>query len=374
MSVLDFPSSPTNGQYYAGFVWNEANSTWDSAFAPRAATIPISSPNYIINGAFEINQRNFSSTTANGTFGFDRWSNGSNRGTVTYSSQTVAPGTISVGGIDASNSARMAISGQSEVDSFAVLVSRMENVGTLSGTTVTVSFWAKANSGTPKVAIELEQIFGSGGSSSVQTPAGFVTMSTAWARYSVTVNIPSISGKTVGSGSHLALNFWFSAGSSFNARASSIGIQNNTFDIWGVQVEAGAAPTEFRRNAPNIQGELAACRRYFQVYGNSPNGNFTVQTGIGASYSTANSAHVLQFDTPMRTSPSITISNVIDFNVDLVGVASAGVTAIAFNAMTENMTRVIVNFVSNASFGSHKAVLLIAANTGNARIYVSAEL
>lgn len=36
MSVLDFPNSPTNGQYYNGFVWNAANETWDSAFNPIA--------------------------------------------------------------------------------------------------------------------------------------------------------------------------------------------------------------------------------------------------------------------------------------------------------------------------------------------------
>jgi hypothetical protein len=33
---LDFPSSPTNGQYYNGFVWNAANETWDSAYNPTA--------------------------------------------------------------------------------------------------------------------------------------------------------------------------------------------------------------------------------------------------------------------------------------------------------------------------------------------------
>lgn len=33
---LDFPSSPTNGQYYNGYVYNLANDTWDSAYNPTA--------------------------------------------------------------------------------------------------------------------------------------------------------------------------------------------------------------------------------------------------------------------------------------------------------------------------------------------------
>jgi len=32
--ALTFPANPTNGQYYNGFVYNSANSSWDSAFNP----------------------------------------------------------------------------------------------------------------------------------------------------------------------------------------------------------------------------------------------------------------------------------------------------------------------------------------------------
>lgn len=33
MPVIDPPANPTNGQYYNGFIWNAANSSWDSAFS-----------------------------------------------------------------------------------------------------------------------------------------------------------------------------------------------------------------------------------------------------------------------------------------------------------------------------------------------------
>lgn len=32
MPELDFPTSPTNGQYYQGYVWNSTNGTWDSSY------------------------------------------------------------------------------------------------------------------------------------------------------------------------------------------------------------------------------------------------------------------------------------------------------------------------------------------------------
>ena len=32
MAALDFPTSPTNGQFYQGYVWNASNGTWDSSY------------------------------------------------------------------------------------------------------------------------------------------------------------------------------------------------------------------------------------------------------------------------------------------------------------------------------------------------------
>jgi hypothetical protein len=222
--------------------------------------------NAIINGDFRINQRAFTSTTTNGTYGFDRWAIGYNSGTLTYSSQTFTVGSPAATGYESPTFARVVSASQTGTGHFAIINQKIEDVRTLANSTVTISFWAKAGSGTPKVGVEIEQFFGSGGSPSAnfETTFGAVTLSTSWARYSVTATIPNINGKTIGTTANTSfclLNLWVSSGSSFNTRSSNIGTQNNTFDFWGVQVERGSVATPFEQRP--IGTELALCQRYY---------------------------------------------------------------------------------------------------------------
>jgi hypothetical protein len=262
--------------------------------------------NKIINGDFLINQRSFTSITASG-YGFDRFSYIFTGGTVTYSSESFTLGSAPVAGYEGKSFARVATTGQSLSTEFTIFRQPIESVRTLAGQTATISFWAKADSGTPKVSVELDQAVGTGGSPSGggQTYAGQVTLSTSWVRYSVTVAVPSLSGATIGTNedSSLRINLWLSAGSNFNARTNSLGIQNNTIDFWGVQVEAGSVATAFQTATGTLAGELAACQRYYQIAGDTiyeimdggymVNGNVTYPSWIYA--------------VPMRTTPTGTV-------------------------------------------------------------------
>jgi hypothetical protein len=255
--------------------------------------------NKLINGDFRINQRAFTSNTDG--FGFDRWKMNQSGGG-TYSAQTFTPGAAPVAGYEATNYARVLTSGQSAAGDYALLSQNIESVRTFAGQTITISFWAQAGSGTPKIAVELDQQFGSGGSSRVTTYAGQVTLSTSWARYSVTVAVPSISGKTVGTASDfLSVTLWVSAGSTFNARTGSLGIQNNTFNVWGIQAEAGSVATAFQTATGTIQGELAACQRYFVNYVGTGN-----QICNAAVYTTTRADGILDFPVAMRVAPTLT--------------------------------------------------------------------
>jgi hypothetical protein len=119
--------------------------------------------------------------------------------------------------------------------------------------------------------------------------------------------VPSISGKTVGTSDSLTLGLWTSAGTSFATRASSIGIQTATIGIWGVQLEAGSTATPFQTATGTIQGELAACQRYYYRFTNTTaNPSYL---GIGTYYSTTTCYIVLQWPVTMRIAPTIATSS-----------------------------------------------------------------
>ena len=131
---------------------------------------------------------------------------------------------------------------------------------------MTVSFDAKADA-SKNIAIEFVQYFGTGGSPSGAVNAigaQLVALTTSWQRKSITISIPSISGKTIGSNGDdsLQLVFWFDAGSSFNARTGALGQQSGTFDIANVQIEEGSVATPFEQRPLGL--ELGLCQRYYE--------------------------------------------------------------------------------------------------------------
>ena len=277
-------------------------SLWNVGFGQAAK-------NKIINGDFRYNQRSFTSSTAGG-YGFDRFTMAiQGDGTNTYSAQTFTVGSAPVAGYEAINFARLVTTGQTLSSSETSLRQSIEDVRTLAGQTATFSFWAKAGSGTPKVAVQIRQQFGSGGSPSavVATYIGQVTLSTSWARYSVTGTVPSISGKTIGTttSGFLGLALFVSAGSDLDSQTGSLGIQSNTFDFWGVQAEYGSKATPFQTaSGGSPQAELAMCQRYYLNLNNA-NTN-TLAYGYGWFFSSTSARYMLPTPVTMRATPTLT--------------------------------------------------------------------
>lgn len=296
---------PTKVNYATGDVLSATNmndlsgtvNLLESAYESAAGV------NKIINGDFGINQRAFTSTTTTATYGFDRFQMAFVDGTVTYSAQTFTPGTAPVAGYEATNFAQIVTTGQTLTTAQAQLQQRIESARTFAGQTVTFSFWAKANSGTPNINVTLGQNFGTGGSPSASTSTtGTVqTITTSWARYSFTIAVPSISGKTLGTTNDgfLAANIFVSGGSA--SSAPTVGIQSNTFQIWGVQVEAGSSASDFKTATGTKQGELAACQRYyFRLTFDAATRRF----GVGIANLTTNAQVAVPFPVTLRTTPT----------------------------------------------------------------------
>jgi hypothetical protein len=306
-----------------------ANSTYltqtnaASTYAPIVPTVQTGFRNAIINGGFDIDQRNSGTLTGPpGTYGLDRWlCVGYESGTNTFAPVSFALGEAPEGAYS-KKFLRIASSGQSGTSARTELRQNIENVSTFSGQTITISFWAKTSSGTPKVAVAWWQNFGTGGSPSAANTkaAGFVTLSTSWNKYSLTINVDSVSGKTIGTNNndYCGVRIFTNAGTAYDSVASSIGVQNTTVDIWGIQVEKGTAATPFEQRP--IGTELALCQRY---YYKSPY--------IVSPYILFNSGNVMsgtyQFPVTMRVAPpSITYYDGAN-TVNRISIANAGGTA-----------------------------------------------
>jgi hypothetical protein len=271
------PASPAVGQLWV----DTSQAVNDTASYVIAATTPISGfRNAIINGDFRISQRGTSFTPSSGAYTCDRWQvvfDGSGA-TRTVSQFAFTPGNA-ISGYESPFHLRYAQSVAGTGGTFSGLQQRIEDVRTFAGQTVTVSFWAKADA-SRSLSPVIEQVYGSGGSSSNGLSLGTASLSTSWQRFTFTTTVPSISGKTVGANSFLQLYFVLPINTTF------------TIDIWGVQVEPGAIATPFEQRP--IGTELALCQRYYVTMG----------AGSGGSVDSANRVNLAwSFPVTMRTTP-----------------------------------------------------------------------
>ena len=214
---------------------------------------PFGFKNRIINGNFDIWQRGTSFSNPNDTYTADRFLVVPGGGTTgdTVSRQTFTPGQTDVPG-EPTYFLRFAVGATS---ANRVMHHRVEDVRTFAGQTCTLSFYAKASTAHTST-VEFGQNFGSGGSSSVTTSPVSYTMSTSWQKFTFTVTLPSIAGKTIGSSSYLYVAFIRSL------PASSVSI-----DIAQMQFEKGPQATAFDYRPYTT--ELQLCYRYYELYDGS---------------------------------------------------------------------------------------------------------
>jgi hypothetical protein len=274
----------------------------------------VAGKNRIINGDFGIWQRgtSISLSSGNQVYSADRWlvTSSFSAGSSTFSQQTFTPGTAPVAGYEGQYFGRITCG--STATSFN-LYQRIEDVRTFAGQTITVSFWAKS-SATPQIQVYLAQGFGSGGSANVDYYAGAVVLTSSWTRYSKTVNLSSLAGKTIGTSSILTVGFYYDSGA----------INSATVDIWGFQVEAGSVATPFQTATGTIQGELAACQRYYWR-----DTSFQSSAGVQSAFDNNVWFSLQNFNAvPMRATPTAAIENtpyITDFAGNVRNITSVNV-------------------------------------------------
>jgi hypothetical protein len=285
-------SFPSKVNYATGDILTAANMNDDgTAINLLEGSQWAAGKNKIINGDFGIWQRgtSFSPTSAANMYSADRWSTYQNgTGTFTTSQQAFTAGTAPVAGYEGQYFIRNAITTLG-TSTAMVFSQRIEDVRQFAAQTVTVSFWSKSLTGLG-TTVGFNQNFGSGGSATVSTSGSAITNTTSWQRFTQTIAIPSITGKTIGTSSYLELTFT----SSLTA--------NQSIDIWGVQVEAASTASNFQTATGTKQGELAACQRYY--YRNFPAAAAYSIFSIAQATSATVAYASVPFPVPMRVNPS----------------------------------------------------------------------
>jgi hypothetical protein len=260
--------------------------------------------NLIHNSMFNVAQRGAGpwTSTSNGAYTLDRWLLYTNTDTISITQAALNDADRGQIGDEAAEQCIFnTFTGNAAAAASTEIVQRIEKVRRLGGKSVTVSFWARVTSGAAtKVGVSYAQVFGTGGSPStaVLGAGTAVTISSSWARYSVTMAMPSVVGKTLGTAGDdsTQIEFWYTSGATNATRAGSIGVQSGAIALWGVQLEIGSVATPLEK--PDPQVDLANCQRFYQT------GHFSIMGSSGAG---GQFGSTLGLPVAMRAAPTVAL-------------------------------------------------------------------
>jgi hypothetical protein len=308
--AVGFPLKTTyaNGDVYSAGDVNDTNGTANLLTSAQAAA----NKNAIINGTFDIWQRGTSFTAGN-SYTADRWYLTGTVPAVTISreSSTVATGSL--------YSLKIAPTGGSGVVNMNQAIETL-NAIRFAGQTVTLSVDAAATASTT-ISTQLWH-----SSSTDNAVGGSWTQITATSGGSGTVSTSTFSNI---SGVYSVP----STAKSLLVVIVSSGTAGQSAFLDNVQLELGATRSAFARAGGTIQGELAACQRYFVSF----SGDASIGVMGAATTSTVNRMPIYA-PTAMRTTPSATYSGTIQMfdGSNLHNVSSIGTTYLTQNVISQN--------------------------------------
>jgi hypothetical protein len=163
------------------------------------------------------------------------------------------------------------------------------------------------------------------------------TLTNTWQRFQTTATLPTTT-------TELAVRFR-------NTPVGTAGA-NDYFEITGVQVEAGNQMSPFTRNSGTIQGELAACMRYYEQFSSGTTGQSILCVNQAlASNETLGS---FSYQVTKRVAPTISSSG---GTVGALNANAGAVTGtIGFTVITPYFTRVNVTGASGLVAGNASAI------------------
>jgi hypothetical protein len=309
--------------------------------------------NPVINSAYQVWQRGTSISVAASTanaYTADRW------GLVTGANQASTVSRQTTG--DTTNLPAIQYCGRFQRNSGQTgtgtqyLSNAFESINSIpfAGKTVTLSFYARKGADYSPTSSALTAKLYSGTGTDQQSNTGYTgavahinttaTLTATWQRFTASATVSS-------SATEISIEFsWTPTGT-----AST----NDYFEVTGVQLDVGSVALPFRTYAATIQGELAACQRYYVRFDNA---SVNAIHGIGLAYDTTNTYFSNQLPVTMRTGPSA-----IDFSVLRVsdGVTATNITTASIALSDRNQP--LLQFVVASGLTAFRPYLLQQQST-----------
>jgi hypothetical protein len=229
------------------------------------------------------------------------------------------------------------------------------------GQTVTFSFYARKGANYSSASSALSVIVNGGtgtNENAISTWTGgttivsqTATLTTTWQRFTYTGTVSS-------SATQVGWYFYYTPVGTAGAA--------DYYEITGVQLEVGSVATPFNRMSGSIQGELAACQRYYSRFG----GTAYNALGSGVYTSTTNCRIYIPMPVTMRSTTAFTYSAGSDFGI-FNGSGNDASTAVAANSLDVNSAA--LDFTVTARTAGYAGIANTRTNT-TAYLAFSAEL
>jgi hypothetical protein len=325
-------------------------------------------PNPVLNSSLQVAQRGISFTATGYTM--DRW----------YFSTTGTPATFAVTRQNTGDTTNLPNiqfcarvsrnSGQTNTGSFFFSQS-FESVNSIpyAGKIVTFSFYARKGADYSQSSSNLNVVLQSGTGTdqnlaggltgSVNVISSTATLTTTWQRFTFTGTVGATATQ---------LGLYFSLVPVGTAGAADY------FEVTGVQIDIGSVALPFRTNGATIQGELAACQRYYyRITGNS--GGYIAIQQDAVSRGTATNDGLIKNPVPLRIIPTAAIEYGGTQYLETYYGSGGGktITAITLDTPT-SIYNTAVQLTTGTSFTAAARLIWYFANSTTAYIGVSAEL
>ena len=318
--------------------------------------------NFVINGGQDIWQRGTSVASSSIVYTADRFQTWSTGGSATTTSRQATGDTTNLPSIQ--YCARVQRNSGQTITSAIAYQNSFESVNSipLAGKTVVFSFYARAGSNFSATsnALVYKVLTGTGTDQTLNSYTGSAepisataTLTTTWQRFQGTATLSS-------SATEVGVQVYYTP----TGTAST----NDYFEITGVQLELGSVASTFSRNGATIQGELAACQRYYYVLADATSQSF----GTCAYFTATDALGTVFYPVTMRTAPTFAAAAGAYYEIVRNGAAD-GLTGLQANFLTTRTANIFAD-TGNGASGTAGHGGQYRTSSASANIAFSAEL